>query len=87
MIRYYKCANCGKRGMDTSTAQNRRFCCTKCSDDYYRHKRGEGLGKEDRQYCPHNDGVECYNHTCGNCGWNPVVAERRNMKILGRVAV
>lgn len=83
MIRYFKCANCGKRGMDQTPGQSKRFCCKKCSEDYRRRKRGQGIAKEDRKYCLYNDGVECYDRTCGKCGWNPVVAERRKAQITG----
>ena len=27
--------------------------------------------------CPHNWEVRCQTPTCGKCGWNPEVAERR----------
>lgn len=77
MFRYYKCAVCGKRGMDTSNRQNRKFCSPECSELYYRRKNGVGIDKEDRQYCQFNDGVECYQRKCGKCGWNPEVAKKR----------
>ena len=31
--------------------------------------------------CPHNYEVRCQVATCGKCGWNPEVAERRLRKL------
>lgn len=28
-------------------------------------------------YCRFNDGVDCNDFKCWNCGWNPVVATKR----------
>lgn len=77
MIRYFKCVVCGKRGMDQSSTQNKKFCSRQCADTYYRRKKGVGLKKEGRVYCRFNEGVECYKHDCVGCGWNPAVAKNR----------
>lgn len=77
MIRYYKCATCGKKGIDSSHNKNRRFCCTNCADTYYRRQKGVGVEKEGRKLCMFNEGVECYKHNCGSCGWNPIVTQKR----------
>ncbi len=71
MIRYYKCANCGKRGLDNSCAQNKRFCSKKCSNIYHAKNRFAGSS------CEFNEGVACEKHLCRNCGWNPTVANMR----------
>lgn len=31
--------------------------------------------------CPHNKQIPCEGMNCNNCGWNPVVAERRIAKV------
>lgn len=82
-MRYFKCAYCGKHGEDKSANRSKRFCCKECSDAYWRRKRGAGLAKEDRRFCKFNEGVECYDHKCRTCGWNPKVQRKRLEKIVG----
>lgn len=77
MIREYTCAVCGKRDVDRGSKQNKVVCSPECYEIYYRRKNGIGIEKEGRQYCQFNDGVECYQHKCGKCGWNPKVAKKR----------
>lgn len=82
-MRYFRCTNCGKYSEDKSDNRSQRFCCKECSDAYWRRKRGVGLAKEDRKLCKHNEGVECYDYKCRNCGWNPKVARKRLEAIVG----
>ncbi|MBQ8359775.1 MAG: hypothetical protein IJX37_07705 [Oscillospiraceae bacterium] len=35
--------------------------------------------------CIINDGVECHQHNCTTCGWNPIVARQRLAVIMGRL--
>ena len=35
------------------------------------------MSKENNNDCYFNSGVECNEHKCGVCGWNPKVSERR----------
>ena len=83
MIRYFKCVVCGKRGMDKSSTQNRKFCSQECSDFYHRRKKGIGLKGDERVHCKFNDGVVCHTHKCRGCGWNPVVAQKRMEAVYG----
>ena len=71
MIRYYRCATCGKRGMDISPQQNRRFCSKQCCANYFNNKRYGG------EVCDFNEGVLCKQRNCRKCGWNPKVAKKR----------
>ena len=71
MFRYYKCAFCGKRGLDQSPKKNRRFCSIECSTAYYNRLRFSN------ESCKFNNGVACGDHKCQNCGWNPAVALKR----------
>lgn len=68
MIRYYKCAVCGKRGMDTSNTQNKRFCSRECKNAFNRNDAS----------CVYNEGVACNERKCKNCGWNPIVSSMRS---------
>ena len=71
MFRYYRCAVCGKRGLDTSPSKNRRFCSKECSNTYFSKKRVTS------DACTFNEGVVCDKHKCRKCGWNPAVAKMR----------
>ena len=73
MIRYYRCENCGKRGIDASPRQEKRFCSSSCSSAWHNKHRWPG------KVCKFNEGVVCGDHKCKNCGWNPAVAERKKM--------
>jgi hypothetical protein len=75
-VREFTCVVCGRRDVDLSRSQNKKFCSETCSQEYYRRKRGVGLEKE-RELCRFNDAVECSKHMCRNCGWNPAVAKKR----------
>lgn len=35
--------------------------------------------------CPHNDAVDCLDHSCDRCGWNPAVAADRLVNIRQRL--
>ena len=74
MIRYYKCVVCGKEGI--SNGRERRFCSTKCSNQYFTEKR--------YQSCKYNEGVVCGEQDkCKNCGWNPKVAAQKKKALIG----
>lgn len=35
--------------------------------------------------CPYNSECRCKVQMCGNCGWNPLVANDRIKKLFGKV--
>ena len=37
--------------------------------------------------CQYNEGCKCETQKCAKCGWNPDVAERRQLEILGKLGV
>lgn len=43
----------------------------------------------DRQWhiCRHNENIQCQDARCNECGWNPVIAERRLKRILKRLGI
>lgn len=77
MIRYFKCAVCGKRSLDQSSAQNKRFCSSECRNAYHNKARSRA--------CKFNEGVVCSNRACKTCGWNPEVAKKR--ALMGAVVL
>lgn len=73
MIRYFKCVVCGKRCIDKSSTQNKRYCSKECRDKYYSAARF--------QVCKYNEGVVCNKRECKNCGWNPEVAAAKKRAV------
>lgn len=78
-MREFTCANCGAKGIDESHAQNKRFCCKECCDEYWQKMRRSG---REYEHCKYNEGVQCSERKCGNCGWNPKVAKKRSEEFL-----
>ena len=74
------CLNCG---VEIISTREKKFCCSRCNRTYWmRQKRAKARG-EDPGECILNEGVECYDHKCRNCGWNPKVQRKRLEKIVG----
>lgn len=78
--RPFTCINCGT-GF-TSVIKDAKFCGKHCANQY---KMTQGNAERNKyQYtfqCPHNEAVVCDKHNCGNCGWNPKVADYRLRRI------
>ena len=83
MERTINCLECGKEAIDRSFLQNKRFCSASCQkkNQYRNTKVYKTPGVE--MICIYNEGVDCQEHKCGNCGWNPKVAKAREEKIYG----
>ena len=81
--RPYTCVNCGI-GFE-SVIKDAQFCGHHCANQYKMTKGNEERKKYQYIFqCPHNEAVTCDRHNCGNCGWNPVVAQRRMYKLQGK---
>lgn len=37
--------------------------------------------------CQYNEGCECETQKCAKCGWNPDVAERRQLELFGTIGL
>lgn len=79
-MREIKCLNCGKKVIDRSSTQCRKFCSKRCASGFNHRK---GYYQANDTPCLYNDGVVCMDHKCDNCGWNPAVAKKREEKIYG----
>ena len=78
----YTCLVCGK---EFQSDKEKETCSTRCGKTYWqRKKRCEEKGLI-YGVCISNEGVECYQHNCTTCGWNPIVARQRLAMIMGRL--
>ncbi len=76
-IEKHTCIHCGIEFW--SRLKDAKYCSRRCAAQTNNQKRAEAR----RTFqCPHNPGVECNHKTCGSCGWNPNVAQRRLDKFL-----
>lgn len=74
------CLNCGS---EFDSDRDKKFCNARCNKTYWmRQKRAKDRGEAPGE-CILNEGVECYDHKCRNCGWNPKVARKRLEAIVG----
>ena len=78
-MREFTCIECGKKAIDKSPTQNKKFCSMLCQWRYNERKRS----KPEEQACKYNDGVLCANPKCEKCGWNPIVEKKRKEKLNG----
>lgn len=74
--REIRCAFCGAKILDRSTNHNRRFCGQQCAQAHHRRSHGVGV-RFKTPSCTHNKEVRCFVKTCGTCGWNPKVEQKR----------
>jgi hypothetical protein len=80
---YKICVTCGSEF--PAKVEHQKYCSALCSSrartDYYasryKNRRAIDCG------CAYNVEVECFEHNCGNCGWNPEVAKARLDKYMG----
>ena len=79
-MREFTCEFCGKRGVDNSPSQNKRFCNIDCNRRYWT-RAGRG-GVKGYQPCQYNEGVTCFAPKCESCGWNPAVAKKRKEALV-----
>jgi hypothetical protein len=77
--REIRCLNCGKKVIDRSNTQQRKFCSKRCQSGYSHRSKQNAINNAQ---CLYNDGVVCIDHQCENCGWNPAIAKEREEKIL-----
>ena len=80
-MREFTCVFCGKKSIDKSVNHLKMFCSSTCRmrDYNQRHKYDP---RPEKQECKYNDGVECLDSKCANCGWNPEVAKKRTEEFL-----
>ena len=70
------CAECGKKAIDMSSTQTRKYCSEECATLAWRKSRGY-VYTELKHHCTYNKEVRCRVHACSKCGWNPEVEQKR----------
>lgn len=75
--REFVCIECGKKGIDTSPKQDKKFCGNVCHNAFHAKRRKKTVTTE----CLYNIGVDCANQQCERCGWNPEVEKIRKAKL------
>lgn len=81
-MKEYTCLVCGQA---FRSDREKETCSNRCYRTLWqRKKRAEERGLP-FGVCIINDGVECYQHNCTTCGWNPIVARQRLAVIMGRM--
>lgn len=80
------CLTCGVEYV--AKAPHQKFCSVICQGrsrtDYYASRQKKR--KKIEIACPYNAELICYRQTCGNCGWNPEVAQARTDAYMKRGA-
>ena len=76
----FTCAVCGTKGLYRLRGKQRKYCSKECKRRADNVRKG--LGGRNGTSCKYNECVACEIQRCENCGWNPVVEERRKAKIL-----
>ena len=70
------CVYCGAKIIDRSTNHTRKYCSNYCMQAQWRRNHGVGVNPKTPS-CIHNREVQCVDHKCGRCGWNPKVEQKR----------
>lgn len=81
-MRVIKCEHCGKATVDNGHKQNKRFCSKNCCTAHRYAIKGIATNKNP---CKYNKGVVCEDYACENCGWNPLVDEKRKRAIYEKI--
>lgn len=81
-MREFTCIVCGNKAIDRGYRQAAKYCGEKCRNRarYYADIEARSAASA----CMFNEGVICYKRNCENCGWNPVVDERRKEALYGQ---
>ena len=75
------CICCGAKAIDMSKTKTKKYCSEQCAWKQYRRNHGVGVKPVITPSCIYNEEVECKNHKCGSCGWNPKVEKKRKEAI------
>ena len=73
-MRVITCVVCGKKDIDRSMAQNKKYCSEAC---FQKARYSKGVDMD----CKFNKGVGCLVQNCESCGWNPKVEKIRKARI------
>ena len=80
--REFNCAVCGAKAIDRGQRQHKIYCSESCCTKAYLRRNGQQ--QKIVISCRYNEGVCCDSMNCDNCGWNPVVEERRKESLYER---
>ena len=81
-MKEYTCLVCGQA---FRSDREKETCSNRCYRTLWqRKKRAEERGLP-FGVCIINDGVECYQHNCTTCGWNPIVSRQRLAMIISKL--
>lgn len=79
----YTCPVCGKVTQVEREWQVRTYCSRACSGKAREAEKAEIESKCITGECIFfPESINCYKRQCGNCGWNPEVAQARLKKIM-----
>ena len=77
------CDYCGLKF--ESTIKTAKYCSQNCANLKYMERKRRKKKEKGIPLCRHNQWVVCEHQcSCGNCGWNPKVAQRRMDKLVGK---
>ena len=80
------CLLCGAEFV--KTRPDKKYCtrrCTMIANDRATRARAKARIEAVGTDCPYNVAIDCYEHKCNSCGWNPRVAKERTEKILQKM--